>query len=393
MRAVVHSIMDINEEKVAVVGYDGIWRVALSQTYFVHLASMANERKFRNWKSTLRCFEENGGSNVTLNSPSGSTRSSSVGLGGKNSRRSFTGAGAPRLRKKPARVPIITPIPMVSVANAPAVDNEEVDDFDFGKALGLDIPLTGLHAVMDAAIPAADLTYFDDAQLNAEVQRRNVARMSTASKNLSVTAIRREGPNSKQVRGYYWTREEDEVLALGVASCLNLSILPGITTWKYVANLVKTRGHRQCKRRWESIDPNRCLRIEKERKELAARRAKMRIEKLYGFDVAQRYDPILCDSNVNTALQELSKLNANIKPPISLYAHEVLDVSDEVHDVPWETMATGGVFKFGTAKRASYSFGFKKRHNAKKCAKSRGKITDYLKKVRASASLVKIVNS
>ena len=403
--------------RIPVPGYDGIARVPDDgNTYYVTLPSTEGEKRCRSWSAALSYFERNGGARVEMNTPRRGRnrirdRSRERSRSRSRSRAAESSDPVRRIRttKKRDHVSLATTVisevvPIPGVLGGEVVANTD-GGLTFGDAENYNDPFHLGMALSD------DLTWINDAQLSQEVERRNRIRLLNAAKCVEGILQSTDDADAKCVLSasgwnyQRWGAEEDDRLIMGVASHGDDVPLRGDRTgrskgstaaWNRIASIVGTRGARQCRRRWDHIDPSYSDHMLKMRYRIAAARATRRQAKISQHkhlknieDLAAASEPAptpleaLADCNIDSVLAELVsepafETSTITRSGLDLGTSEMLPDEDDIMDVRCTNVSTAGEFSFGAALGDSFSFAFVDTPTKTLAALKKNKITDYL---------------
>ena len=392
-----------SEERRPVPNYPAITRIAEGGTHYVKLSSMPEEKRFRNWNSALRFFEDNA-------TPSDRVRCARAERAVR--RGSHSQATPARVfRTKPGaakdpRPPPEEPLPPEEPPPSSKKEEEQeeplqIDDVDFTS---LEALLGNLgSSSIDTEVPSVpfdlpETRVFTDEEMQvlranesssvsgyrgvklvksrldrkypfvSTVQRRGVCHTlgthATAEEAALHAAKAREGLNIGNVSHRYferWNKGETERLIASVHEheCGDVTPRKGRDGWQAVAQHVGTRTVQQCYRRWEAVNPNM---TEQQKEALDRKRARdvfnARERKHARLEAAMGITPewlATTAGNVDDAsFKELETIDGTF-----LRANETLHPSDHFYvDARHQRVTPAKVFVFNPHNTKPFHFDF-----------------------------------
>ena len=303
-----------SEERCTVPNYPAITRIGKGGTHCVKLPSMQEEKRFRNWDSALRFFEDHA-------TPSDRVRCAREERAMRRGSYSQT-APARVFRTKPGPPPPSPPPP--EEEEAPPEDDR--------------VDLAGLEALLGEMEPGSSSIDTEVPFVPFEIP---VVPM-LASK-------RRKGdyvaPHQFFTR---WTKDETERLidATRVHKCEKGSPATNPNGWEAVAAHVGTRTARQCFRRWEYVNPEmsehqKALRKRRLARDVINARARKRARQEAELGITDEWLQATAERVTDAPFGELEDINGML-----LRADETLDPSDDFVDARRQRVTPLRIFTF-----------------------------------------------
>lgn len=341
------------EKRYPVPNYPAITRASTGGTHYVKLPSMAEEKRFRNWSSALRFFEE------------------------------YENSTHPRTRRRKE------PPPIVEERCALGHDNEadgigDDDDVDFGS---IETLLGGMATGFDVGplnifeIPDVQASSPEDAEVLRANKCNNVAGYrgvvcskkrpsatnlpflsmvkhdgvsytlgshATAEEAALHAAKAREGLNTNQRFSERWNSEETERLlhAVSTQGCQTVTRAKEPRKWEAVAAYVGTRTAQQCYRRWDSVNPENSehwkeMRRRKRLREAQQHQERKRRKQEAQMGITDEWITVTTAQVDEAPFKELEAIDGT-----SLRADETLDPSDDFVDALRERVTPTHFFVF-----------------------------------------------
>ena len=329
------------EERYPVPNYPAITRIEGGGTHYVKLSSMQEEKRFRNWNSALRFFEDN----ATPSDRVHCARQERALRRGLHSQatpaRLFRTKPGPRSSPPPPPPP---PLEEPEEPEAPPEDPREAPpeddgmDFDSIEAL-LGAMETG-SSTIDTEVPFVPF----------EIPVVPIF-PSKLRKGQQV------GPHQFFSR---WTKDETERLveAVQVQGCVKGSPATNPKGWEAVAEYVGTRTARQCYRRWDFANPNmsenqKALRKRRLERDVINSRERKHAREEAKLGITDEWLQATSERIPNAPFVELEDIDGTM-----LRANETLDPSDAFVDARRQRVAPARTFVFTPLNKKPFYYGF-----------------------------------
>jgi len=319
-----------SEERRPVPNYPAITRIGEGGTHYVKLPSMPEEKRFRNWNSALRFFEDNA-------TPADRVRCARQE---RALRRGSHSQAAPArvFRTKPGAQssPPPPPPPPPAEEKAPPED----DGVDFGSIEALLGEMETGSSSIDTQVPFVPFEIPVVPIFPAKLRKGQQV-----------------GPHQFFSR---WTKDETERLleAVQAQGCVKGSPATNPKGWEAVAEYVGTRTARQCYRRWDFANPNmsehqKVMRKRRLERDVINARERKHARAEAKLGITDEWLQATAEHISDAPFGELEEIDGTM-----LRADETLDPSDAFVDPRRQRVTPARTFVFTPLNTKPFHYGF-----------------------------------
>ena len=332
-----------SEERCPVPNYPAITRIEGGGTHYVKLPSMQEEKRFRNWNSALRFFEDN----ATPSDRVHCARQERALRRGSHSQaapaRVFRAKPGPRSPPPPPPPP---PPPEEPEAPPPPPEEPEAppppedDGVDFGSIEALLGEMQTGSSSIDTEVPFVPFEIPVVPIFPAKLRKGQQV-----------------GPHQFFSR---WTKDETERLVEAVQAngCLKGSPATNPKGWEAVAEYVGTRTARQCYRRWDFANPNmsehqKALRKRRLERDVVNARERKHAREEAKLGITDEWLQTTAEHIPDAPFEALEDIDGTM-----LRADETLDPNDAFVDARRQRVPPARVFVFTPLNTKPFYYGF-----------------------------------